>query len=231
MDSVPPTRSNIARLQDPEQLGLHGRRDVSHLVEEQGAAVGLLEPADLPPFGAGERPPLVAEELALEQCVVKHRTVQRDERLVPAAARGMKGLGNQLLACSGLTQDEHGGSERPDLLDQVEDLPHLRTLGDHRVKAVVFLELFPQFLELVDQPSPFEGPLDEEAKVIRVIRLGQKIVRSGLHRPERIGSVAVGGEHDDSNRDPLGPEAGEKIKAAHVGHPEIGDHQMKGLLA
>ena len=56
-----------ARLEHAEQLRLHRRRDVADLVEEQGAAVGELEPPFLAPIGAGERAPLVAEQLALEQ--------------------------------------------------------------------------------------------------------------------------------------------------------------------
>ena len=50
--SVPPTRSNVPGLKHAEQLGLEGRGDVAGLVEQQRAAVGQLEPPDLPPLGA-----------------------------------------------------------------------------------------------------------------------------------------------------------------------------------
>jgi glutamyl-tRNA reductase len=42
-------------------------RHLADLVEEQRAAVGGLEEADLLAIGAGERAALVAEQLALEQ--------------------------------------------------------------------------------------------------------------------------------------------------------------------
>ena len=56
-----------AFLEDAEQLGLHGQRNLADLVEEDGAAVGQLEPALALADGAGEGPFLVAEELAFQQ--------------------------------------------------------------------------------------------------------------------------------------------------------------------
>ena len=53
-------------LQDAQQLRLELERDLADLVEEQRAAVGHLEAADLLGDGAGEGAPLVPEELALE---------------------------------------------------------------------------------------------------------------------------------------------------------------------
>ena len=63
----PPSAIDLALLQDAQQLGLQRRRQLADLVEEQRAAVGLLERPTLPLGGAGERAALVAEELALEQ--------------------------------------------------------------------------------------------------------------------------------------------------------------------
>ena len=54
-------------LQHAEQLGLASPGHVADLVEKERAAVGLLELADAAAVGAGERAPLVAEELAFQQ--------------------------------------------------------------------------------------------------------------------------------------------------------------------
>ena len=43
------------------------RRQVADLVEKDRAAVGLLEAADAPGVGAGERAAFVAEQFAFEQ--------------------------------------------------------------------------------------------------------------------------------------------------------------------
>ena len=60
-------RHELARLQHAQQAGLRLERHVADLVEEQRAALGLLEAADLARVGAGEGALLVAEQLALDQ--------------------------------------------------------------------------------------------------------------------------------------------------------------------
>ena len=60
-------RHELARLQHAQQPGLGLERHVADLVEEQRAALGLLEPPDLARIGAGERALLVTEQLALDQ--------------------------------------------------------------------------------------------------------------------------------------------------------------------
>ena len=60
-------RADLALLQHAQQLDLKGRRGLADLVQEQGAAIGPLEQADVVIDGAGEGPALVAEELALQQ--------------------------------------------------------------------------------------------------------------------------------------------------------------------
>ena len=65
--SLPPTRSNLALLQDAQELGLHGERHVADLVEEERPSARALElPAPLL-RRAGERARLVPEELALDE--------------------------------------------------------------------------------------------------------------------------------------------------------------------
>src|SRR5262249_57461788 len=46
-------------LEDPEELRLKLQRDLAHLVEEEGAALGHLEASDLLPDAAGEPAPVV----------------------------------------------------------------------------------------------------------------------------------------------------------------------------
>ena len=77
---VPPTRSIIAFLQGAQQLGLQADVHLGDLVEQQRAAIGLLELADAPRDGAGEGALLVAEEFGFEQVVGDGGAVDRDER-------------------------------------------------------------------------------------------------------------------------------------------------------
>ncbi len=68
-------------LDGAQQLGLRRQRKVRDLVEEQGAAVGVLELA-APAFHAGRGPFFDAEELRLEQRVDQRRAVDRHERAI-----------------------------------------------------------------------------------------------------------------------------------------------------
>ena len=69
----------VAVLQHVQELGLQRRMQVADLVEEDRALVGRLELADLLLVGAGERAPLVTEQLALQQIVGHGRAVHLDE--------------------------------------------------------------------------------------------------------------------------------------------------------
>ena len=66
-------------LEHPQHLALHAERQLADLVEEQRAALGLLEAPRLAAVGAGEGPLLVAEELVLDQRLRDRGAVQGDE--------------------------------------------------------------------------------------------------------------------------------------------------------
>src|SRR5262249_43249407 len=103
----PPDAVELALLQDTQQLRLRVGGDFAHLVEEDGAALGQLEPADAPRDGAGEGALLVAEEFALDQPARQGGTIDLDERTVLALARRVDRAGDQLLAGARLAGDEH----------------------------------------------------------------------------------------------------------------------------
>ena len=85
ISSVPPDPADLPLLQRAQQLDLHGRRGLPHLVEEERAAVGGLEEALLALPGVGEGALHVPEQLALEQGVGQRPAVDADER--PRRAR------------------------------------------------------------------------------------------------------------------------------------------------
>ena len=97
---------------------------VAELVEEQGAAVGFLEPAVARLGRAGEAARLVAEQLGLDQIFGQRRAVHDDQRARPARRQVVEPLGDQLLAGAALADDQHRaverrGTARP--LDRVEE--------------------------------------------------------------------------------------------------------------
>ena len=85
IERSPPTRVMRALLERAEHLGLRVEAHVADLVEEERAAVGLLELADALLRRARERALLVAEQLALDELGRDRGAVDLDER---AVARG-----------------------------------------------------------------------------------------------------------------------------------------------
>src|SRR5262249_12675168 len=124
-------------LQHAQELRLQLERDLSHLVEEERATVPQLEPANPLRDRAGERPPLVAEQLALEQARGYGSAVDLDEGPVAAPARIVDGASNQFLSRAGLAQEEGGRVGRRHDLDLVEDVSERRTLTDHALSSIL----------------------------------------------------------------------------------------------
>ena len=78
---------HLALGQHAQQPRLQGERHVADLVEEEGAAVGLLDEPALALAGrAGEASRQMAEELALDQRLRNGGAVDGDERLAAALA-------------------------------------------------------------------------------------------------------------------------------------------------
>jgi len=94
---------------DTKQFDLRARIDLSDFVEENRAAVGLLEPTDAPFIRACERAFLMAEQLAFEKLGRKRRAMHRHKFRFVAAAQIMNGVCSQLLARPAFAFDEHIG--------------------------------------------------------------------------------------------------------------------------
>ena len=95
----------VLLLQHAQHLALCQRRHVADFVEEQRAAVALLELADAAAVGPGEGALLVAEQLALQQGLRDGGAVDGQERPGGAAAVLVEGAGDQFLARAALAGD------------------------------------------------------------------------------------------------------------------------------
>jgi hypothetical protein len=63
---VPPHPLELLRLEDAQQLGLRGRRQLPDFIQEDGPMMRQLESPEPPLRRTRERPPFMAEQLALE---------------------------------------------------------------------------------------------------------------------------------------------------------------------
>src|SRR5215470_9556822 len=123
-------------LEDAKELRLELQRQIADLVEEQRTPVRELEAADPSCDGTGERPALVAEELALEETGGDRGAVELDERLTAPGAERVGQAGDQLLSRSGLTPNEDRGVRRCHGLDQADHSPERQAPADESMERV-----------------------------------------------------------------------------------------------
>ena len=98
---------DLAVLDDAKQAHLRGEGELADLVEEERAAVGLLEPALAPRERAGERALLVAEELRVDQLGGNRAAVHAAERPGPERRVLVDGAGDDLLARARFAEQQH----------------------------------------------------------------------------------------------------------------------------
>ena len=120
-------------LQHAQQFHLRARGQVADFIEEDRAAVGLLEAADAARVRAGERAAFVAEEFALQQRLGDGGAVDGDERLLRAVAVLVDGARDQFLAGAGFAADEHGDRLGGDAANLLVDRLHGAAVADDSV--------------------------------------------------------------------------------------------------
>ncbi len=131
-----PHGDELSLLDDPQELCLDRGGDVADLVQEQGAAVGLLQEPLLGGDGAGEGTAHVAEELALQERVRQGRAVDGEEPSPPALAVHVDRPGDELFAGTRFAQDQDVGVAGGHLDGQVVDFPELLAGEDDVVRRV-----------------------------------------------------------------------------------------------
>ena len=160
-------------LQDAQQLGLHARRQFSHLVQEHGAAGRLFQLAAFLHYRAGERALFVAEQLAFQQRFGERGAVDGHKRLRCARAVAMDGARHQFLAGAAFAAHQHRGHGGRRLGDEIEYLPDARARAHHIVLDIDFgFELVVFLLQPLHQHGRFQrrgrnpGDAGEQLQVV-----------------------------------------------------------------
>ena len=125
-----PYPSDLALLQNPQQLRLQRLRQLSDLIQQQRASVGLLEQPRAVPSGAGERPFHVAEQLRLEQCVGDRSAVHRDEGTRRPGTGSVDRLRDDLFPRAALPSDQHRRGVAGHAPYDLQRVSHGGALGD-----------------------------------------------------------------------------------------------------
>ena len=124
MGFAPPTRRISAALDRAEQLRLQGGIEIADLVDEERAAVGLLEEPLARCRRPRERAALVSEELGLDQARRHRRAIEDDEGTARARPRLVERLRERLLPRAGLPLDDDRDLARGEALAQRIEAQH-----------------------------------------------------------------------------------------------------------
>ena len=191
-------------LQHAQQLGLQTQVHLTDLVEEDGAAAGLLEAADALLVGAGEGAFLVAEEFRLEEVLGDVGAVDLDEGLLAARRVEVHRAGEERLAGAGVAGDEDGRVGLGEAFQALEDLLHVVAVGDDVLEVVDHVLLAAVVGDLETLVADLDGLVEGDVDARRRDGVDEKIAGPVVHRLD----------------DDLG-----------LLHPADGDNRQEGVLA
>ena len=191
---APTDALDLALLQEAQQLGLQGMRQIADFIEHQGAAVGGLDLADGGLAGPGERAALIAKQLAFEQRLGDRCAVDGD-KFSAAFGRLVQALRQHLFASAALAQQHHGGGAGGHALDHAAGAQHLGVTGEQAAQGVGLV----QRLQTPVLGLQFEQPeraVNRQSQQLRLEGLGKKVVGPQRNGAQRIRLVVLAGEHD-----------------------------------
>ena len=178
MSLSPPTLVSLL-LQHAEDLGLGREGHVAYLVEEEGAAVGLLELALMLFLGPGEGALLVTEELALYKLAGDGRAVDLNKGHRSPVALFVQPSGHQFLTGSIGTCDEHPGVGRGHPVYHVLDTDDGRRLADNLLHPA---DLLLEDLGLADEGALVRSIFQSNQYPVQVQRLLNEVECTLLFR-------------------------------------------------
>jgi hypothetical protein len=209
-------------LEHAQQLDLRGRLHLGDLVEEQRAAVRELEDARAAIVRAGERPLLVAEDLALEQRLGNRGAVDRDERETPTAG-STRGSSARRAPCRCPTRPR--STPRPPSAPPARSCDtrngSRRLLADDASEAALLAQLPTELPDLAQRLLPLDRLLQQDAQPRGIDGLAQVVVSAFLDRFDGGFDGALRGEQDDRQIGQLVLESAQQLDAAHARHHQI----------
>ena len=151
-------------LQQAQQLDLDAQRDVTDLIEEEGATGCRLHQARFTGDGTGKGPALVPEEFALEEGLGEPGTVDGNEGAIRPPAGLVHGIGHQFLASAGFPQQQHAGPGRGHPGHQFQHAPEGRGTADEGV-APGLVPGHPQALHLFHEAENLPPGIEDRGEL------------------------------------------------------------------
>ena len=211
----------LALLQYAQQAGLRLHRHVADFVEEQRAALGLLEAAGRALVGAGEGALLVTEEFAFDEVARDRGHVDGDERSFLALAVIVQGARDQFLAGAGFAGDHHREIGLHEARERAIDFLHGgRTPHQRHALDLVMRIAFGAGTRRVQRAA------DDGDQLLQVEGLRQVVVSAALGRLDRGHERVLRAHHDDRQVGPQLLDARQKLEGVFVGHDDVGDDEV-----
>jgi hypothetical protein len=217
---------DLAFLKHAQRLGLRLQTHVRHFVEEDRAAVCLLEFPNLPLRGAGKRALLVAEQLRLDELLGNRRAIDLHEALAAAGAQAVNRPGDELLANTAFPLQQDSRMRGSGLANGLFHFPERRAGADHLVLRVDFLPQRAIRRLRAMSRQLFLDPLEQD-------RFGERLLdetrRALVARFERVLRRAVPRDHHDRNGRVGGLDALEHFEPVHARHLDVEEHQIRWI--
>ena len=139
----------------------------------------------------------------------------------------MNGLGDELLARARLPPNQHRRGGRRRLLDDLIDLPHLRTATDHLAERAVLPELLAQHLDLAQRVLPLDDLVEEDLQPLRLDRFVQIVVGAFFNGFDRSFDGSLCGQNHDGVIPAIVLECAQQFETTHARHHEVGDDDVR----
>jgi len=185
-------------LQKTQQFHLQRQRDVADFVQEQCAAIGLLDLALGHLDGTGKGTFFMPEQFGFEQGFRNRCAVDGNKGPVAAVTCIMQPLGQQFLAGSARTQQHHRSAGIGHALDHLRHLQHLRRPGDDLPQYMVFA-IVPcgQTGIFLFQLAYMKGPADNQPQLVDIHRLLVEVPGTTGNGAQGAGFLAMTGRDYD----------------------------------
>ena len=152
-------RAKLSFLQDTEQLDLHRQGNFPDFIKKNSSTVGQLEQPFLVGYGPGKGASDMAEKLTLQQGFRQCRAVLGDERPIFQGPVVMDDLGDEFLAGTCFSLNQHGGWDVDYFLHKPEQPAHRGARADDFLEAGFGLHLGEQGLFLAFERLQMIGQL------------------------------------------------------------------------
>ncbi len=211
-------------LEDAHEFDLRAEGHVADFIEEDGAAIGLLEAADASFGRASECAAFVAEQFTFEECFGNRGAVYGDERRVRAIAVLEYGARDEFFPGAGFAADEDVDGFGGDAANVFVDVLHGGALADERVASGAG---FAEGDGFGYEPIAVSGFGDEGEHLRDVEGLEDVVVCAEFGGFDGSFGGAIGGDENDRQARAGGVKLLDEFKAVETRESEVSDDDVE----